>query len=109
MKKEVKSTDSYVKLLTLAILIFLMGSSTPVSAQRYRGYNPYEAERAYYEAFNGGTERLHRVVRSVDRASRYVVNYGSRAVRGGSNVRRGYTVVRNYVQRNVGLPRRYRY
>lgn len=92
----------------ILVLLFTVISGVTVSAQN-RGYNPYEAERAYYEAFNRRTERVYRAARSVDRASRYVVNYGSRAVRGGSYVRRGYNAARNYVQRNVGLPRRYRY
>jgi hypothetical protein len=109
-----ESKEAFKMLRPVAlILAFVLGlsivSSTASAQSRRNSYNPYQAEAEYYREFNQRMNKVYRGAQAIDRLSNRVVNYGSRVIRGGSAVRRTYNAGRNYVQRNVRLPRRYSY
>lgn len=94
------------------LIIVVAGLQMSAKAQNRNKnyYNPYQAEAEYYREFNKRMTPVYNGARVIQRGANAGVNGLSRITpRYGGAVRNGYNAARGYIQRNVGLPRRYQY
>jgi len=94
-----KATNRIFKMFLILIAVCFSLTSNAQNRRNLPAYNPYAAEKAYWDAYNQSTQSLYRNTQRVKRAADATVNYGSYAVPGGGRVRVVYNATDRYIQR----------